>query len=396
MRTYYYTPSTYVYAAVVGKDGAMTYYDLTEDVVSCTVNRNTDDASSANVTLLNRGWKYNDVFTPFDMIAVFASKGSDKIRLFTGYMTTVTKFTLYEQNFTIEAKDIIHRLSRLWFDPHIMATTNLMSDEYSRLEGWNNASEMWKLLTVIGGVSENQIKIAELPTGAMEWARKLYVAQKADYEQSEQIVEDMFSAIMSSSVVMSGVAAADAAGSAAMGVLGSDGNGFVAMKNGKLTVAEKIAQVAEHFADHNAHGYSQPNRGTGGTEVIKLSDGTSVTISSSDVDCSEMARQCVCCALTGSWTSPIGYMWTGDEDEKLRSVGFARMDYSESIVRRGDVLWVSGHTGVAIGNGMQADAHGSENPYNYKHGERGDQTETEVNKRSLRSWTYIYRYAGAE
>lgn len=162
-----------------------------------------------------------------------------------------------------------------------------------------------------------------------------------------------------------------------------------------LSVPERIAQVAEHFARHDAHGYSQPNRGTGGTETVTLSDGSKVTVSNSDVDCSEMVRQCVDCALSGNYRSPIEYLWTGNEDAELTTQGFTRMAFSASKVKRGDVLWVSGHTGVALGNGLQADAHGDE--YGGITGPRkGDQTGHEVEVRSLRSWTYIYRYAGGE
>jgi len=160
-----------------------------------------------------------------------------------------------------------------------------------------------------------------------------------------------------------------------------------------LTIPERIAQVAEHFARHDAHGYSQPNRGTGGTERVTLSDGSTVTVTSSDVDCSEMVRQCVNAALSGSHASPIVYLWTGNQDEELRAQGFVRMAYDPARVRRGDVLWVSGHTGIALGGGLQADAHGDE--YGGITGpNKGDQTAHEVEIRSLRSWDYIYRHAG--
>lgn len=159
-----------------------------------------------------------------------------------------------------------------------------------------------------------------------------------------------------------------------------------------LSVQEKIAQVAEHIAAHNSHGYSQNNRaGDGTTESVTLSDGSKVTIHGGDYDCSEMVRVCVNCALSGNYRSPIDFMYTGNEDEQLKAQGFTRMSYSASKVQRGDVLWVSGHTGVALGNGKQADAHGDE--YGGITGpNRGDQTGYEVEVRSLRSWTYIYRY----
>lgn len=164
-----------------------------------------------------------------------------------------------------------------------------------------------------------------------------------------------------------------------------------------LTVAERIAQVAEHIARHDAHGYSQPSRaGDGTTESVTLSDGSKVTIHGGDYDCSEMVRVCVNCALTGSYARPIDYMWTGNEDEELLDHGFVRMPFDHDSVRRGDALLVTGHTGVALGGGMQADAHGDE--YGGISGpNRGDQTTHEVEVRGLRStWQVAYRYKGEE
>lgn len=161
-----------------------------------------------------------------------------------------------------------------------------------------------------------------------------------------------------------------------------------------LTIPERIAQVAEHIARHNSHGYSQNNRaGDGTTESVTLSDGSKVTIHGGDYDCSEMVRVCVNCALSGSYKKPIEFMWTGNEDEVLAANGFTRMPFSGTTVRRGDALFVRGHTGIALGGGKQADAHGDE--YGGITGpSRGDQTGHEVEVRDLRSWTYIYRAPG--
>lgn len=163
-----------------------------------------------------------------------------------------------------------------------------------------------------------------------------------------------------------------------------------------LTVPERTAQVAEHIARHSAHGYSQNNRkGDGTRDVVTLSDGSKVTIHGGDYDCSEMDRVCVCCALSGSDKGPITFMWTGNADEELRANGFKRIDFSTSKVRRGDVLWMPGHMGIALGNGRQADAHGDE--YGGITGpSKGDQTGCEIEVRSLRSsWTRIYRHSGS-
>lgn len=163
-----------------------------------------------------------------------------------------------------------------------------------------------------------------------------------------------------------------------------------------LTIPERIAQVAEHIASHDSHGYSQNNRaGDGTTESVTLSDGSKVVIHGGDYDCSEMVRVCVNCALSNNYRAPIAYLWTGNEHAELTAQGFVRMAYDPTAVRRGDILWVKGHTGVALGNGKQADAHGDESG-GITGPRRGDQTGHEVEVRELRSWTYIYRRAGSQ
>lgn len=160
-----------------------------------------------------------------------------------------------------------------------------------------------------------------------------------------------------------------------------------------LSIPERIAQTMEHLCEHGAHGYSQHNRaGDGTTEAIALSDGSKVTIHGGDYDCSEGVRVCVNCAISGRHSSPSSYMWTGNQDEELRALGFTRMAYSKSAVRRGDILWRKGHTGVALGNNRQGEA--AHDEYGGIAGRnRGDQTGTEVRVTTLSSnWTYIYRY----
>lgn len=163
-----------------------------------------------------------------------------------------------------------------------------------------------------------------------------------------------------------------------------------------LSYAERIAQVATYIANRDTHGYSQPRRsGDGTTETAKFSDGTFFAIHGGDFDCSEMARVCANCALSGTYTSPIPDMWSGNTYERLTVQGFKRLAFSTAAVQRGDILWKRGHVGIALGNGRQADAHGDE--YGGITGpNRGDQTGHEIEVRSLRTnWTYIYRKEGS-
>lgn len=159
-----------------------------------------------------------------------------------------------------------------------------------------------------------------------------------------------------------------------------------------LTVPERIAQAAEIFCADDSHGYSQPNRAGDGTKVTyRFSDGTAFKMDGGDIDCSELAKDCTNVALSGSTDGPIPYMWTGNEDEELRALGFMRIAFSKAAVQRGDILWRSGHTGIALGDGLQAEAAISET--GGINGRKGDQTGYEVRVTSLSSnWTYIYRF----
>ena len=177
-----------------------------------------------------------------------------------------------------------------------------------------------------------------------------------------------------------------------LGQASSAGAGWTLVDRTIDAMKERIAQVATHFAEHDSHGYSQPNRGTGEKEYVVVQDGAKVTISSADVDCSELVRQCVNTVLG---YNAIEFMWTGNEDNLLVFNGFVRMAFNLSDVRRGDILWRAGHTGVALSKKKQAEALMDEygGIYGYN---SGDQTggEVGINAITAGAWTYIYRYVG--
>ncbi len=165
----------------------------------------------------------------------------------------------------------------------------------------------------------------------------------------------------------------------------------------RLTYQDMMAEVGEHIALHDAHGYSQTNReGDGTVEHLTFSDGTPYKIHGGDYDCSEDMRMCVAAVGLVPWGYWDSYMWTENEDEVLTSHGFIRLPFDWGSTQRGDILWVKGHTGIALGNGLQADAHGDE--YGGITGpNQGDQTGHEIEVRDLQwYWTWTYRYVGPQ
>lgn len=161
---------------------------------------------------------------------------------------------------------------------------------------------------------------------------------------------------------------------------------------GRLSYAEMAAEVMDHVIDHEAHGYSQPNRaGNGTTEELTLSDGSKVRVHGGDYDCSELVRMCYAAAGVLPWDYWDSYMWTGNEDEVLSSHGFVRVPVSQA--RRGDVLWRDGHTELHLGDGMQGGARRSET--HGTTGATGDQDGYEIARSGFDAsgWARCYRCA---
>lgn len=157
--------------------------------------------------------------------------------------------------------------------------------------------------------------------------------------------------------------------------------------------AEVIAAVLEHIADHDVHGYNQGEHFHAADESYSPScsvsvNGGTVEVYGGDTDCSGGVSQA--CIAAGYITKDQTFS-TREEDEVLTGAGFTKIPFSAGEARRGDVLWMQGHTGVCIGDGMQADAGYDENG-GISGGTPGDQTGGEQGRRELySSWEYIYR-----
>jgi hypothetical protein len=217
MKILTYSPSVEAYACVVGKGGSKSYYDLSADVVSCTVTRNMDAESTFELTLANRLHKYNGLFTPMDLMTILANKNGERTKLISGYMTSVTKFTLYESNFEIKGKDTLYRAKQLYFDPHLDGTYKLFANENSNNSTWAGYSGyLRKLLCTVGGWPDSQLMIGEMPGDMVGWAQKLYAAQQSDLADAESMIKDFYNILIqdgpkfATSYGTAGAAASDA------------------------------------------------------------------------------------------------------------------------------------------------------------------------------------------
>lgn len=131
---------------------------------------------------------------------------------------------------------------------------------------------------------------------------------------------------------------------------------------------DAAVQWAVDFANDDQNGYSQPRR----TEEH-------------EADCSELVRR----AFKAGGGFDLGdYMWTGNEDSVLMASGqFQRLDFSRDAVQRGDILWTSGHTEIAVDHDTLVGAWGDYD------GARGDSSGREISVHGYwsDSWQRIYR-----
>lgn len=165
-----------------------------------------------------------------------------------------------------------------------------------------------------------------------------------------------------------------------------------------MGIRNEAAEVMEHLCNHEAHGYSQPNRqgiGTGGGvgETITLSDGKQVGISYGDRDCSSAVIEC----FRALGVDVGGATYTGDMLGCMVGSGnFRQVDTSTwRDPARGDILLNQGkHTALALGDGLLGEFLRSEN--HSVHGEVGDQDGGESVIRGVYDddWDVVLRYVG--
>lgn len=168
-----------------------------------------------------------------------------------------------------------------------------------------------------------------------------------------------------------------------------------------LSIEECAAQLMEHLCSHSAHGYSQPNRqgvGTGGGrgETVTLSDGSTVSISVGDRDCSSASIEC----YAAQGVDCGGATYTGNMRRRMVASGnFESLPASTwRSPERGDLLLTerNGHVAMALGGGKLGEFLRSEN--HTIHGQVGDQDGGESVIRALYDdgWDCVLRYCGAE
>lgn len=117
-----------------------------------------------------------------------------------------------------------------------------------------------------------------------------------------------------------------------------------------------------------------------------------VEIAGLDRDCSNAILTCIsACGLIPA----SAHMWTGNERELLKECGYVQVNLRN--LKRGDILWKTGHTEMYLGNGLQGGARIDEQGGTHGY-TPGDQTGNEIGRsafdQSYWKWESAWRYFG--
>lgn len=183
--------------------------DISEDVQSCSVNRQVNGASSATITLTNyssyKNGRYNGLLHIGDRVHVAFIKDSFSIDQLTGKIAQVPVIAFNEGSFTFTVYDVIHDLSYIYWDPYAedsLERYSLNADKlirYAAQEGYNDSGigiALKDFLSADDGVChlpKDAVKIAKFPDTSETMQNIVNAAmQNADGTSIDQSAEELY------------------------------------------------------------------------------------------------------------------------------------------------------------------------------------------------------------
>lgn len=183
--------------------------DISEDVQSCSVNRQVNGASSATITLTNyssyKNGRYNGLLHIGDRVHVAFIKDSFSIDQLTGKIAQVPVIAFNEGSFTFTVYDVIHDLSYIYWDPYAedsLERYSLNADKlirYVKQEGYNDSGigiALKDFLSADDGVChlpKDAVKIAKFPDTSEIMQNIVNAAmQNADKTSIDQSAEELY------------------------------------------------------------------------------------------------------------------------------------------------------------------------------------------------------------
>ena len=151
-------------------------YDVSADIVSCSVQRNENAVSTLAFKLANKHegkkLRYNQKFERMDRVTCFM-KRTDWVQVFSGYLDSVPFVQLYPGTVTFRASCTLKRVVHTWWDPGLPASQKIFDQagahqqevkdgEFSMDSG--SGSLLRNFLVEVGGWDPQHIHVQTFPT----------------------------------------------------------------------------------------------------------------------------------------------------------------------------------------------------------------------------------------
>lgn len=179
MKTMVYAPEVRIIIARNNKQ-----YDVSKDIMRCTVIRKENAASTVIFTLANKSEKsggsprYNGLFHRMDRIVVFMKRVQWQ-QVFSGYLDTVPFANLYGGAADFKATCTIKRLMHTWWNPGLVASAKIFDQAKQPGVGLNPGdgqtsidtglgSLLRRLLIDVGGWSASNVHVQNFPLAFYE------------------------------------------------------------------------------------------------------------------------------------------------------------------------------------------------------------------------------------
>lgn len=141
--------------------------DVSEDIVTASVNLAEDQMSSLNFTLNNARRKYDGVFTPNDRVVV-RMKRVTEVQVFSGYLNSVPFRSIFPRQVPLTASCTLKRLMYRYWDPGSEAAVALL-DSTGNGAGFQQSTDggirdrLMRMLTEVAEWPEHAIHIGAIP-----------------------------------------------------------------------------------------------------------------------------------------------------------------------------------------------------------------------------------------
>jgi len=181
--TYFYSPDVKIFvksSSVKNKDGSFKIFDVSDDIISFSVNRQTNATSTATFTLANKGWKYTvppanlggSITLPIETMdqVVIYLKRDKYLQYFTGYITNAPIVTLIPQPVTFEAHCSIYKIQNTFWDVNNLSFQSLMPGMLMSASNdttkWGDGGAAQGIVNVLGnvvGIPLSSIHVSSIP-----------------------------------------------------------------------------------------------------------------------------------------------------------------------------------------------------------------------------------------